>query len=418
MLSKRPLLVRGLLVLSVASLASISACSSDSSPGPEASGGEPGSGGANDVGGSSHLPQGAAEHSGEGGGPADPVPGADAGAAGASSGGGAPGVSADALPTSTFLYVYSETKDSDWLIARDFRTGEERVVTDLRGDDSDGWEIWGHTISPDRRRIAIASLYGATQADVDTMLATRRIWTFDTDGSDFQRLTPVFPNTGAGRTNFNIAVQDPTFTADGSAILYDYGEWYYEGTTLRGISLPWYVSTNGGLPELFETISGCTVVDPSVNPATGEVLVVHSVCIDSDDEGIFLYPSAGGTEPTKLVDRGYGPGTVDPSLDRASWLGDGTGFAFVGTIEVTRETGTDIARSLLAYDTTTGDVTSLVIPEPDTSVQSVAVSADGTSLVYCLYHDDAYDLHAIDLTLDEPIDVPITNDGKSCHPGF
>lgn len=417
-MTHRSLLVclSALLIGSVAT--SLPGCNSDGSsgaPGDIGAGASAsssaGSGGADDAAGPSES---------EGGGASDP--GGDAGAPG--SGGkrgdaGAPGdSSASVLPVNTLMYVYSDTADSDWLVAHDLQTGEERLVTDLRGDGSNGWEIWGHSLSPDRRRIAIASLYDPSQEDVDTGLATRRIWSLAVDGSDFQRLTPVFENTGKHLNNFQISVQSPVFSANGRDIIYDFGTWWYEGTRLEGGSLPWSVAADGGLPALFETMGGCTVIDPSVNPATGDVLFVHSVCVRSDDEGLFLYPASGGTEPIKLVDRGFGPGTVDPSLEKASWLADGTGFAFVGNIEVTRGDETDLATSLLAYDMTTQEVKVLVIPEPETSVRNVAVAPDGSVIVYCLDHDGGYDLHAIDLTLDEPVDAPITDDGKSCDPGF
>lgn len=407
-------LAPGLVTLWVASLvASVPACSGSSSD-PDASGGAD----------SSHSSGGDASagssDSAVGGEPAGPAGDAGApGAGGALGDAGAPATSAaEPLPATTFLYVYSETADSDVLMAWDYSTGEQRVVTDLRGDGSEGWEIWGHTISPDRRRIALASLYDPTQADIDTQLATRRIHTIAPDGSDFQRLTPVFENTGAGRKNFSISVEDPAFTADGSSVIYDFGNWWYEGTTLEGGSLPWSVATSGALPELFPTVTSCTVVSPSVNPATGDVLFVHSVCVSSADEGIFLYPREGSTEPTKLVARSYGAGGVDPTLEKASWLADGSGFLFVGVIEVMRGNEVDTASSLLSFDMTSGEVSVLVIPEPDTDIRNAAVAPDGAGIVYCLAHDDVLDLHAIDLTVDPPEDAAITNDGKSCQPGF
>jgi hypothetical protein len=416
---KNSWLARGLVALMVGSaLASAAACNSeDSSADPDASGG----GDPSDDDGEAGSPDGAGGGDAAGGsGDSGTVSaGGTTGEAGSDSVGGAGAPTADALPAGTFLYVYSQTADSDWLVARDFETGEERVVTDLRGDGSEGWEIWGHSISPDRRRIALASLYAPTDADVATGLSTRRIFTLATDGSDFQRLTPVFPNTGEGRTGFNISIEDPAFSADGSAIIYDMGNWWYEGTTLEGGSAPWYVATTGDeLPALFPTSASCTIVAPSVNPATGDILLVHSVCLSSDDEGLFLYPIAGGA-PAKLVDRGYGAGAVDPALEKASWLGDGSGFVFVGSIEVDRgDNVTETARSLLLFDMTSGDITALVIPDPDTHVRNGAISPEGTSIVYCLDHEGGLDLHAIDLTLDPLVDSPLTNDGKSCAPGF
>ena len=402
----RSLLV-GLAALLAGSVgATLPGCSSDGSAGA-----------VDDGAGAATNSAGATSGAGDGAGASDSSGGHDG--SGPSSDAGAPGApSGTALPTNALLYVYSDTVDSDWLVARDLRTGKERLVTDLRSDGSDGWEIWGHSLSPDRRRIAIASLFDPTQEDVDTGLATRRIWTFGVDGSDFERLTPVFENTGQGRKDFDISVQDPVFSADGQDVIYDFGNWWYEGTTLEGGSLPWTVPVRGGVPSLFETMTGCTVIDPSVNPATGDVLFVHSVCVRSEDEGLFLYPAGGGTEPLKLVDRGFGPGSVDPALEKASWLADGSGFAFVGDIEVTREQSTETASSLLAFDMTTQEIRVIVVPEPDASVRNAAVAPDGSVIVYCLAHDGGYDLHAIDLTADALEDVPITNDGKSCSPGF
>ena len=424
-MAKKRLLLPGLTLLLLASVAGSAPGCNSSGSSANAGAGAGGDGNSNASGASSNAPGDAgAAGAPEGLGGADSTgPAGDAGApgsAGSLGDAGAPSTStAAALPTSTFLYVYSETPDADQLIAADLQTGKQRVVTDLRGDGSDGWEIWGAAISPDRRRIAVASLFDPTDEDVATKLATRRIWTFNTDGGDFQRLTPVFENTGAGRKNFTIEVEDPAFSADGSSIIYDFGNWWYEGTTLEGGSLPWLVSTSGNdLPGSFPTISSCTVIQPSVNPATGDVLFIHSVCVSSADEGIFLYPADGGTAPVKLVAKGYGAGQVDPSLETPSWVGDGSGFVFVGGIEVTRGANTETANSLLAYDMTTGDILPLVIPEPNTRVQSGAISADGNTIVYCLSHDDVYDLHLIDLTQDPLEDVPITDDGKSCHPVF
>ena len=263
----------------------------------------------------------------------------------------------------------------------------------------------------------LASLYGPTKADNDTQLATRRLWSLGTDGTGFERLTPVFENTGAGRKNFQITVQDPAFTVDGSAIIYDYGEWWYEGTTLQGGSQPWAVSLAGGLPEYLPTNAGCTVVDPSVNPVTGDVLLVHSVCVKSQDEGIFLYP-IDGSEPTQLVARGYGAGQVDPSLTRASWVADGSGFIFIGAIDVERAGTTDRPPSVLLFNMTSQEVSSVVIPDADTYVRSATISADGLSLVYCLQQGDALDLRGIDFNQEPAVDAALTDDGMSCDPAF
>lgn len=107
------------------------------------------------------------------------APGSSSGAngsSGSSGSSGADGGAAATLPASTFLYVSKATPDHDLLMAYDSASGQVRMVMDLRGDGSDGWPIAGYGISADRTRIAVSSLYGATQADVDTMLPTQHVW--------------------------------------------------------------------------------------------------------------------------------------------------------------------------------------------------------------------------------------------------
>lgn len=420
---KKPLLVPSLVALLLGSLAA-------SMPGCKSSGssGEGDAGGAHAAGSTGGDGSGADGSGGE----ADSAGGADspsAAGAGAANNAGSPGLgdggasstnpdptAVDALPTTTFLYVRSVTPDADELVALDYLTGDTRVVTDLHGDGSDGWEIWGHAISPDRKRIAIASLYDPTKADNATGLATRRIWTMAADGSDFQRLTPVFENDGGGRKNYSIDVQEPVFSQDGNSIIYEFGLWWYEGTTLEGGSSPWIVSAQGdNLPEAFLPVISCSVIDPSVNPATGEVLFVHSACQSSADDGIYLYPAAGGNgAPVKLVDRSFGATGIDPSLEQASWLADGSGFIFVGYKEISGGT----ASVIWLYDMAKGETTELMTADVDTRVRNAAIAPNGDGIVYCLSHDDVLDLHAIDYTVDPPVDSAITNDGISCSPGF
>ena len=155
------------------------------------------------------------------------------------------------LPEGTLLYQRFRRADNrrdDSLIARDLATGDERVVTDLTGDGSDGWDIWGYSLSPDRRRIALASLYGPTAEDNETGLATRRIWTLAIDGTDFRRLTPTFPNDSNGRSSYTHEIGNPEWSADGSFVVFSWGSYWYEGTTLKGGSFPWTVSTAGDAP--------------------------------------------------------------------------------------------------------------------------------------------------------------------------
>jgi Tol biopolymer transport system component len=124
------------------------------------------------------------------------------------------------------------------------------------------------------------------------------------------------------------------------------------------------------------------------------------------------------TDRTKLVDRGYGPDAVDPSLEKTSWLADGSGFIFVGNIEVPRGTQTVTTSAILSFDMSTGNSGLLVVSEGDDRVRNATIAPDGSAIVYCLSHDGVLDLRGIDLTLDTPEDVPLTDDGKSCSPGF
>ena len=413
---KTPLLVPSLVALVFGStLLSVPGCNSDQASGdPETGGASASTAGANGSGGHTEATGGSdgVRPGGEGGETSNAAGSPGTGDGGAST------TPAGALSTTTFLYVHSVTPDSDELVALDYATGDQWVVTDQKSDGSDGWDIWGHAISPDRTRIAIASLYGPTKADNATGLATRRIWTLATDGSDFQRITPVFDNDAGGRKNYNIDVQGPVFSLDGQSIIYDFGNWWYEGTTLQGGSLPWIVSAAGdALPDLFPTNVGCSVIEPSVNPATGDVLFVHSVCTSSANEGLFLYPKDGG-EPVKLLQAGYGAGNVDPALEKASWLADGSGFVYVGSIEVTRGDVTSTANALLLFNMETGESSVLVVPDANTNVRNAAIAPNGDGIVYCLAHDDVHDLHAIDLTVDPAEDSAITDDGISCSPVF
>lgn len=372
--------------------------------------GEPGAGGSS---GSAGEPDslGASGTGADGG--TSGTAGTDAG--GATNAAGASG--AEALTEGTLLYVRHETTDHDWLIARDLTRDKERVITDLTGDGSSGWEIGGYSLSPDRRRIAIASLYGPTAADNATGLATRAIWTLDTAGNDFRRLTPTFPNNAQGRQNFQYEVADPEWTADGKHVLYDFGEYWWEGSNLAGGTFPWIVSAAGNEPPTtFSSGADCSVLHPARNPATGDFLFIHSVCVpgQGDGDGLYLYPADGSTSPQQLVPSGRAAGSIDVYLGKPSWLADGSGFLFLGGISET-----DWRPSLLGYDLGTGNVSLLVGAPEGTVVDAVAISPDSSKLVYCLSTNDGEeDLHLIDLAAASPTDTALTTDGKSCDPSF
>jgi Tol biopolymer transport system component len=350
------------------------------------------------------------------GGAAPPGSSADGGPGSSSGTPGSPGSAAGALPTSTFLYVSTVAPSRGTLVAFDVASGQAHPIMDTRGDgSSEGWSIDGYTLSPDRTRIAMASLYGPTKEDVDTKLATQRIWSFATDGSDMRRLTPVFPNTAAGRNQFVIEVRNPSFSQTGADVFYGYGEYFYEGTKLQGGSGIWSVNAAGGhLPNLFDTQATCSFVDPSVDPKTGNIAIIHSVCVGSQS-GIYLYAEGGSAAPEKLVGSDYG--TLDVALEPPRWVADGSGFLFVATTTVKIGGSDALVRGLFAFDMTTRKPSPVVVPqEADTYVVDGAIAPDGSAVVYCLRQGEATNLHVIDLTKDPATDAALTNDGKSCHP--
>jgi hypothetical protein len=320
-----------------------------------------------------------------------------------------------ALPVSTFLYVSAATPDHDVLSAYDVESGAARTITDLTGDGSQGWNIRGYGLSPDRTRIVLATLYGPTQADNDTKLATRRLWSAAVDGSDFRRLTPVFENTAAGRQSFTIEVGDPSFSKDGADVLFSYGEYFYEGTTLKGGAGLWSVKAAGAsLPAYIQSPVSCSILHPTVDPKTGKIVVIHSVCTGSKD-GLYMYAPDGSGAPETLVQDDFA--AVQVSLETPSWAADGSGFVFVGTTSAKVDGADAVVRGLFAFDMVTRKVTPVIVPDqPDTAIDSVAAAPDARAIVYCLRHGDARDLHIIDLTKNPATDAALTNDGKSCHP--
>lgn len=307
--------------------------------------------------------------------------------------------------------------DGHVLVGRNLDTGNEQILTDLRGDGSGGWEIWGHSLSPDRRRIALASLYGPTAEDNASGLATRRIWTLDVDGTDFQRLTPVFPNSSQGRSSYSLDVSNPMWSADGSKVVYTLSEYWYQNNQLSGGTAPWVVAANGNSPPTnYPSQFGCAIVAyPSRNPATGEMLFLHSVCLPgSSGDGLFLYPPNGGSEPRRVLASSRVSGGVDVFLASPSWVVDGTGFVFVGSTEAT-----DWRPSVMLYNLE-NDTYSTLVPAPvGAAVWGAAISPTAKKLVYCLHQDSGErDLHYLDLTAQTITDVALTNDGKSCDPAF
>lgn len=274
--------------------------------------------------------------------------------------------------------------------------------------------IDGYGISPDRTRLVMATLYGPTKADVDTKLSGQRLWSFNVDGSDPRRLTPTWENTGEGRTGWNVEVRNPVFNQTGTDVIYNYGEYWYEGTTLKGGSDLWVVPAAGNaLPSYPKSPVSCTRVDASIDPKTGKVAVIHSVCVNSQ-AGLYLYaPDGSGTPEALIVDSN----ALGMSLQTPSWLGDGSGFVFIGTTEISVSGSTRVSRGLFAFDMGTRKPSPVVVPEDaDTFVFDAAIAPDGRGIVYCLKKGEATNLRYIDLTKEPATDTALTTDGKSCHP--
>lgn len=328
-------------------------------------------------------------------------PGSDGGP-GTNPDGGGTVVDGPALPAGTFLYTRSVANDKDHLIARDLATGAERVVTDLKGDGSEGWSINGFSLSSDRKRIVLASLYGPTTADTSTLLATQRIWMLDTEGKSFARLTPVFKNSNPGTPGFRIDVRNPVFSRDGSTVYYQYGEQVIGSSA--GITRAWAVSTDGSaVPDLLETSAACSIASVvSVDPSSGKVMIEQDLCQQTADQA-FVFFTADKQPPETVYSFGSTL-NVNPSPPR--WAVDGSFFLF---------TTTD---GLYALDMARKQPLKITSPAGGARVENGAVAPDGSAIVYCVRDGASSNLHVIDLTKSPAEDRPLTTDGRSCNPVF
>lgn len=305
-----------------------------------------------------------------------------------------------------FVRSLGDERDAhDVLVVLDLSSGDERVIADT-AQDGRGWGIDGFSISPDRRRIVLASLYGPTAEDTATGHATQRIWTLDVEGKSLKRITPVF-TSHAGDMSWWIDVRDPVFTSDGKNVIYDYGETEIGG---KGFVRPWIVPADGsGLPRLFlQDEVPCSVVsDASANPVTGEVVLEYAVCNGQMPEGLHAHAPTGARTGV-LVDavRIWGP---------SRWAPDGRAFVFPGSANH------DDPLSLYMMTPADGQLYTLVTGTEQKSILSAAVSPDASRIVYCAgprASGSARDLRVLDLTKDPVTDAPLTADGRSCAPAF
>ena len=309
------------------------------------------------------------------------------------------------LPPTTFVFERKVASGLDHLVAMDLVSRGQRVITTLAEGSVAGWNIDGVTVSPDRTRIVIASLYGATLADNATGLATNRLWSLDIEGKDFRRLTPVFPNQHAGQTGWRIDVRDPAYSADGQYIVFDYGE----GDSQGGYVAPWVLAADGSsLPSLIQTNLDCSVNgNAAFNPVTGDLLLEHAVCIGSQKGGYFLYPNAGGGPDFLVNDTG-----ISISGEPPAFSADGSLFVF------TARAYSDNVQSLYAYIMRDRTVVPLIAGSPGTDIVNASFSPDDRYMVYCIRTDNAYDLRVVDFGLDPPVDSALTSDGISCDAVF
>ncbi|MEZ4221913.1 MAG: hypothetical protein R3B13_13355 [Polyangiaceae bacterium] len=322
------------------------------------------------------------------------------GGVGANGGGGGAGAAGTALPATTFLFERRVDANRDHLIAMDYATGQERIVSTLVQPNSDGWNIDGVAVSPDRTRIVLASPYGPTQQDTLTGIAAQRLWSMNTEGGDMVRLTPVFEG---GVDTTKIDVRNPVFTPDGLNVFYEYGE--YNGGSWY--VAPWWVGSGGNaVPSLFQTQQSCSINNnPAVNPVTGDLLLKHTVCLPSVKGGYYLYPAAGGT-PTQLVDE------TGSDLRRPVFSFDGSAFLF------TARSSTDQIQSLYLYLLSTQQLALVISGSQGVDVVDGSFAPDNAHIVYCVNQAGSTNLRLFDLSVDPPVDTPLTSDGASCSPVF
>ncbi len=309
------------------------------------------------------------------------------------------------MPPTTFVFERRIAGGHDHLVAMDFVSGEQRVITTLAEGSVGGWNIDGATVSPDRTRIVIASLYGPTAADNATGLATNRLWSLDTEGGDFRRLTPVFPNTHAGQTGWRIDVRDPAYSPNGQFIAFDYGEGDLQG----GYVAPWVTAADGSsLPSLINTNLDCSVNNNAAfNPVTGDLLLEHVVCIGGAKGGFYLYPSGGGAPDYLVNEEGLSLSSEPPAFSA-----DGSVFVYAG------RTYSDNIQSLYAYIMGERRVVLLVPGSVGKDIVSASFAPDNQHMVYCVKEGDAYNLRLLDFSVDPSTDSALTDDGVSCDAVF
>ena len=265
-------------------------------------------------------------------------------------------------------------------------TGDERTVTDLTGDGS-SWTLDIRRLAgppPDRARVTLRADGGGRRhrpRDAGHLVPRGR-------RHRLSRLTPTFPNRAAGARGPALRGR-PDVDAGRIARDLRLREYWTNGTRLEGGSFPWSVSARETIRRRPWRRPRLTVLHPSRNPATGDMLYQHSVCIPGQGEsGLYLYPEQGTTTPQRLP----GLTDVDVYLATPSWLADGSGFLFLGSAARTNEPA-----RIFAYDLGAGAATALLTARPVTYAASRWRRTG--RIVYCLETGDRRDLHVVDATV-------------------
>jgi Tol biopolymer transport system component len=363
-----------------------------------------------------------------------------------SSTGSSVGAAVQALPITTFVYLkvtHSGVSETDELWGYDVATKQAALITNLPSSGTGGEVgIAGHSISPDRKSIAFAAYFRPDAADLATGLATAAIWTVAVDGTNFQRRSPTQPDSGGSGNactidascgdsdyvcasalcrlrGFNIDVRDPAWAPDGSAIMFNIGDYWTKGDgTLGGGTVPWIALLAGGLPTAAIASPPCAQVsDVAYDPRGGAFLAINSVCVAGSDEGLWSYPLAGGA-PTQIA--GSSLDSVDVSLAPPSWTPDGAGFVFAGAAKTMIGGSTVQASDGLVY-LTQGSTLGILAspPSADVYVDDITVSADGNYYAYTQRDSsDAMNIYVIDISSGSAVTTQVTSDGVSKAPRF
>ena len=206
-------------------------------------------------------------------------------------------------------------------------------------------------------------------------------------------------------------IRNPIFTPDGSRVYFQrYEEDLGDVSSIYGAT--WSLASDGsGVPDLFETPldSACGgQAEPVFDPATGDLVLEHSVCIDTSNEGFYLY-GVDGTQKQKLVDT-----TSLTTWERGGGVHDCKDFLCSAFPQG------GAAGAIYLVDPAGAQMAPLVVGSAGTIPTWPTLSPDDSHLVYCLRNTstNAADLHVVDLTTTDLADTALTADGASCAPAF